>query len=734
MFGWVAIAALVTAALTWGAALAAVRPLAARQHAHWTERARYAFQARQAVLTAALLPPVFVAVSAAATLPFGGAIGLLAIVTAFVASTPARLYVERRALQRQLSLRAWVRGRVAWWLVMTPHLLVVVALTLVAPRPLGAATFAVFGLGVAATVIAAFGGTLRLARVLGLAVPAGPRLAQLVAESAARASVSAPPAYELEMPIANAFAWVHLGAIGVTRGALEALSDDELRAVLAHELGHLAEPRAVAVVRSLGMLALTPLVLILPLVFARHFWAIGLLLLAMIVTMRAVRLVARRMEERADRAAHAAEADPGTYAGALATLYEANAMPAVMPGKRPVHPHLYDRLVSAGVTPTWPRPAPPPVGGTRIIAFGCLAAPLILAVLSGVAYVALAVLLAMLEGCAPAVPQAPVSVAIACGSVHSCELRSDGVVRCWGGGDRGQLGDGAASESSGPRVVASLERVGAIAAGGDTTCAVERSGAVLCWGRNDHGQVGDGTILDRRVPTHVLGLPPARAVSVGFAHACAVDREGRAWCWGFNGSGAITPGGGRSIAAPMEVLAGTRAAQLVAGAFATCVVDAGGRAACIGDATALPPAPLENVRGVVLDVGWSCFAQGDALRCYGLRPGGTRERLPDAGEVFGSFAPRLTSGGGIDHACAIDAAGVLHCFGKNDQGQLSGSMARGPEPVVVELASTATAVAVGEGHSCAIAGGETWCWGANGLDQLGDGSGITSLDPLLVAR
>jgi len=30
-----------------------------------------------------------------------------------------------------------------------------------------------------------------------------------------------------------------------------------------------------------------------------------------------------------------------------------------MPGKRQLHPHLYDRLVSAGVQPAYPRPPPP---------------------------------------------------------------------------------------------------------------------------------------------------------------------------------------------------------------------------------------------------------------------------------------------------------------------------------------------------------------------------------------
>jgi tetratricopeptide (TPR) repeat protein len=71
------------------------------------------------------------------------------------------------------------------------------------------------------------------------------------------------------------------------------------------------------------------------------------------------RRVARRMEERSDKMAQSQEAEPGLYARALEKLYQANLMPVVLAGKRHVHPHLYDRLVTAGVTPTYPRPRKP---------------------------------------------------------------------------------------------------------------------------------------------------------------------------------------------------------------------------------------------------------------------------------------------------------------------------------------------------------------------------------------
>jgi hypothetical protein len=64
----------------------------------------------------------------------------------------------------------------------------------------------------------------------------------------------------------------------------------------------------------------------------------------------------RRMEVRADVFGSSVYEDKSIYARALAKLYQANEIPAVMPRKRMPHPHLYDRMVVAGVTPEFPRP------------------------------------------------------------------------------------------------------------------------------------------------------------------------------------------------------------------------------------------------------------------------------------------------------------------------------------------------------------------------------------------
>jgi Zn-dependent protease with chaperone function len=714
-----ALAALVTALSTALAAWLTLGPLRTRRDAHWAVRARHAAAARQAVGVAVWMPTaMFVALLSARH--ESGLPALAAALTCALAGLPAGFVVERASVPQTPGFVAWLRGRAGHALVLMSHLWLTVGIALSAPRTLGAWSLAGLGVAVVAALAAVRGAPLHLARALGLAHDADARLARITAETAARMGLPVPRLSVLEFNAANAYAWPLAGTIGVTRRALAVLDDDALGVVLAHELAHLSESRAVGVARSLAPLALTPLVLLRPLVAGGHVLGFVLLLLGIAVALRLVRVVARRMEERADRAGRAAEVDPGVYAQALARLYEANAAPAVMPGKGRAHPHLYDRLVQAGVTPDWPRPAPPSLLASRVVA---------------VVAVALALAVTFATGCA--LPDAPAESAetlrVACGTLHSCDLGRDGRVRCWGDGARGQLGLGAFEGALTPQRVPLLEGVVDVAAGGDTTCAVTREGALFCWGYDDHGQVGDGGLAARATPHRVEGLPPVRRVSLGYAHACALDVDGAVYCWGFNGTGAILKDGPRSIATPTRVFAEVRAVDLVAGAVSTCALDGDGTARCQGDASALPPGPLVGVRALVLAAEWSCFARDEGLRCFGLQPGSTRERLPDAGAVLGALDVAMTSGGGFDHACVVTTDGAVHCLGKNDAGQLSGPMARGPLPVPVALPGPVTSVAVGFTHSCAVVGGRTFCWGDDAAGQLGTGEGITSLDPMPVA-
>jgi alpha-tubulin suppressor-like RCC1 family protein len=87
------------------------------------------------------------------------------------------------------------------------------------------------------------------------------------------------------------------------------------------------------------------------------------------------------------------------------------------------------------------------------------------------------------------------------GTVHSCAVRTDDTVWCWGRNEEGRLGhDPASDERDGgpqavfvPRKVEALTNVAHIAAAAGATCAVTWDSKVLCWGDNRRGQLAGST-------------------------------------------------------------------------------------------------------------------------------------------------------------------------------------------------------------------------------------------------
>jgi alpha-tubulin suppressor-like RCC1 family protein len=92
---------------------------------------------------------------------------------------------------------------------------------------------------------------------------------------------------------------------------------------------------------------------------------------------------------------------------------------------------------------------------------------------------------------------------VAAGAFHTCALRSDGSVTCFGNDLYGQAAYCGGNDVMVPRTIPSLQRVTSIAAGANHTCAVSSDERVLCWGDNQRGQLGDGTRVSSSNPVLV---------------------------------------------------------------------------------------------------------------------------------------------------------------------------------------------------------------------------------------
>jgi alpha-tubulin suppressor-like RCC1 family protein len=230
------------------------------------------------------------------------------------------------------------------------------------------------------------------------------------------------------------------------------------------------------------------------------------------------------------------------------------------------------------------------------------------------------------------------------------------------------------------------------AAGRNFACAIAGSPArVHCWG-SSAGIASSVTPVVTALP----GTPTA--IAAGHGHVCAIVDTGSAntpYCWGYNANGTLGRGTmGPADATPTAVLGGiTDAVQLSLGIDHSCVRRASGAVAC-----------------------WGFNGDGRVGDGSGL--------LRTAPVAVSGLTDAIDLEVGTTHSCAVRAGGTVVCWGPNASGQLGdGTSTARLAPVTASIlgARTATRIAAGGRHSCAIAAGEVFCWGANSEGQLGLG-------------
>ena len=206
---------------------------------------------------------------------------------------------------------------------------------------------------------------------------------------------------------------------------------------------------------------------------------------------------------------------------------------------------------------------------------------------------------------------------------HTCGLRSDGSVACWGDDFAGEATPLAGSFLS-------------VSAGWLFTCGVRSNGSIGCWGWNESGEA----------------TPPAGSflsVSAGEGHTCGVRSNGSVACWGSNGAGQATPPAGSFL-------------SVSAGWLFTCGVRSNGSVACWGsnaDGRATPPAG--SFVSVSAGEGHTCGVRSNgSVACWGDNYDG--EATPPAG----SFVSVST---GFAHTCGVRSDGSVACWGWNGNGQ-----------------------------------------------------------------
>jgi alpha-tubulin suppressor-like RCC1 family protein len=110
----------------------------------------------------------------------------------------------------------------------------------------------------------------------------------------------------------------------------------------------------------------------------------------------------------------------------------------------------------------------------------------------------------------------------------------------------------------------------------------------------------------------------------------------------------------------------------------------------------------------------------------------------------GDFTTPVTVGGitsatevaaGGQHSCALLSGGSIDCWGHNKFGEIGdGTTTERTTPVAVSGITNAVQITAGYSHTCALqSGGTIECWGENAYEQLGDGTNKNSSTPVPVS-
>jgi len=271
---------------------------------------------------------------------------------------------------------------------------------------------------------------------------------------------------------------------------------------------------------------------------------------------------------------------------------------------------------------------------------------------------------------------------VAAGWLHSCGVRGDGTLACWGDDRFGQSSPPAGTYS-------------AVAAGGgfdylylverSQSCAIDAGGELVCWG----GSWCDYNIWTFCAPPNGSDLA---AVSLGIGNGCLLEPvAGEPFCWGSNLFGEETP----VIYSYDEISAGSHhVCGLRPNGLVECwgADDFGQASPPAGNYTAVsaggdPDASATGVNGHTCAI----LSTNSELVCWGVDNYG--QASPPSGAWTAVSAGHL-------HTCAIAASGDVVCWGDDFYGQAS------------PPTGTFVSVSAGGHHTCGLRpDGTVACWG-----------------------
>jgi len=350
---------------------------------------------------------------------------------------------------------------------------------------------------------------------------------------------------------------------------------------------------------------------------------------------------------------------------------------------------------------------------------------------------------------------------VSAGGDHTCGVKISGQLFCWGNGSYGQLGNAAGTfiQMTPVRENSQATNWKQVSGGYDHTCAVKTNGTLYCWGYNLDGELGDSTLANKNTPTQAGTDTNWSQVAASYYHTCAVKTNGTLYCWGSNSKGVLGLGSSANswYSSPQQVGSDTNWKQVGGGPRAelhTCAVKTTGELYCWGSddygqmGLGTNPNFYLAPTKVGSDLDWNEVADGygftcatktdNTLYCWGYNFYGqvgdaslTNRRTP---VQVGSDNTWSNISAGYMNTCGAKSGNTGHCWGYNQYGQL-GNGTTGFKMIPNQVGSDTnwTQVLTGDMHTCSVKSDNTlFCFGYNVSGSLGDGTTIKKQVPVQI--
>ena len=149
------------------------------------------------------------------------------------------------------------------------------------------------------------------------------------------------------------------------------------------------------------------------------------------------------------------------------------------------------------------------------------------------------------------------------GESHSCAIQKNGIVKCWGSNEFGQLGDNSTSGDivtvDPTKPVTVIKEDGtpllakALSLGEDTSCFIGIDDQLYCNGRNLHGLQGHGDNNPRLVATPIPNGDNVKQADLTWHHLTWLKNDGTVWSSGQNHNNQIKNGSTDDVRTPIQI-------------------------------------------------------------------------------------------------------------------------------------------------------------------------------------